>query len=61
MINKVCAHPKENKYFTVFEDKLLGIWDINTRKLINSCNIEKEADVIACSPDSNELAIGCKV
>ena len=56
----LCAHPKENKYFTVGEDKLLGIWDINTRKLINSCNIEKEADTIACSPDGNELAIGCK-
>ena len=56
----LCAHPKENKYFTVGQDKLLAIWDISNRKIIKSCNIEKEGMTIACSPDGNNLAIGCK-
>ena len=56
----LCAHPSENKYFTIGQDKLLAVWDISSRKIINSCNIEKEGMTIACSPDGNELAIGCK-
>ena len=56
----LCAHPSENKYFTIGQDKLLAVWDISNRKMINSCNIEKEGMTIACSPDGNELAIGCK-
>ena len=40
--------------------KLLAIWDISTRKMIKSCNIEKLGDNIACSPDGSDIAIGCK-
>ena len=56
----LCAHPNKNQYFTVGQDKLLAIWDISTRKIIKSCNIEKVGMTIACSPDGNDLAIGCK-
>ena len=56
----LCAHPKKNQYFTIGQDKLLAVWDIASRKMINYCVIEKEGMTIACSPDGYELAIGCK-
>ena len=56
----LCANPKKNQYFTIGQDKLLAVWDIQSRKMINSCVIEKEGMTIACSPSGDELAIGCK-
>ena len=51
---------KKNQFFTVGQDKLLAVWDIESRKMINNCVIEKEGMTIACSPEGDELAIGCK-
>ncbi|MBP3801902.1 MAG: EF-hand domain-containing protein, partial [Clostridia bacterium] len=56
----LCADPKKNQFYTVGQDKLLAVWDIKNRKMINYCIIEKEGMTIACSPKGDELAIGCK-
>ena len=56
----LCTHPKKNIYYTVGEDKLLGVWDVQTKKLIMKNTLEEKSKTIDCSPDGKELAIGCE-
>ena len=56
----LCVHPKKNKYFTVGQDKMLSIWDVETRKIEKFTSIIEPAEVIHVSPDGRDLAIGCK-
>lgn len=54
----LCTDPKRDIYYTVGEDKLLGVWDIVTRKLIQYCVLEEAATSIDVSPDGKDLSIG---
>ena len=56
----LCAHPKKDIYYTVGEDKLLGVWDIKTKKMVLKCVLEEKSKTIDCSPDCKELAVGCE-
>ena len=56
----LAVHPEKDEYFTVGEDKLLGVWDIQTRKLKQYCILEEPATTIAISPNGKDLAIGCE-
>ena len=56
----LCAHPKKDIFFTVGEDKLLGVWDIKTKKLILKNTLEEKSKTVDCSPDCKELAVGCE-
>ena len=56
----LCVHPKKDIYYTVGEDKLLGVWDIQTKKLIHKAVLEEKSKTIDISPDCKELAIGCE-
>ena len=56
----LCVHPKKDIYYTVGEDKLLGVWDIKTKKLILKTVLEEKSKTIDCSPDCKELAVGCE-
>ena len=56
----LCAHPKKDIYYTVGEDKLLGVWDVQTKKLIMKTTLEEKSKAIDCSPDGKELAVGCE-
>jgi hypothetical protein len=38
---------------------LLAVWDFESRKMIECGVVRKEGMTIACSPDGDELAIGC--
>jgi hypothetical protein len=38
---------------------LLVVWDFENRKMIECGVVRKEGMTIACSPDGDELAIGC--
>ena len=56
----LCADPKKDIYYTVGEDKLLGVWDIKTKKLILKCTLKEKSKTIDCSPNCKELAVGCE-
>ena len=56
----LCVHPQKDMYYTVGEDKLLGVWDIQTMKLKQWSILEEEATSIDISPNGKELAIGCE-
>lgn len=54
------VNPKKNKYYTVGQDKMLAIWDVESRKIEKFTSIVEPAEVINVSPDGRDLAIGCK-
>ncbi len=56
----LCVHPSKDQYYTVGEDKLLGVWDVQTRELVQYCVLEEPATSIDISPNGKELAIGCE-
>jgi microtubule-associated protein-like 6 len=56
----LCTDPKKDLYYTVGEDKLLGVWDVQTKKLKLKCVLEEKAKTVDCSPDCKELAVGCE-
>ena len=56
----LCVHPERNTFYTVGEDKLLGLWDVDSMKLKQWCKLEEEATSIDVSPNGKELAIGCE-
>ena len=56
----LCVHPEKDQYYTVGEDKLLGVWDIQTRKLKQYCILEEAATTVVISPNGKDLAIGCE-
>jgi len=56
-------HPKKDKFITLGQDKLLAIWDIETRQIEKFTNITATCDVgeyLAISPDGKHLAFGSK-
>ncbi|MCQ2819417.1 MAG: EF-hand domain-containing protein, partial [archaeon] len=55
----LCVDPKEEVYYTVGEDKMLGVWDVKTRKLKQKVLLDEAATSIDISPDGTLLAIGC--
>jgi len=56
----LCVHPKKDVYYTVGEDKLLGVWDVPTKKLVLKTTLEEKSKTCDCSPDCKELAVGCE-
>ena len=56
----LCVHQKKDIYFTVGEDKLLGVWDVKTKKLLLKTTLEEKSKTCDCSPDCKELAVGCE-
>ncbi len=56
----LCVHKTKDQYYTVGEDKLLGVWDIQSRELIQYCVLEEPATSIDISPNGKDLAIGCE-
>ena len=55
----LCTDPKKDIYYTAGQDKLLGVWNIKTKKLELKATLEVKAQTIDCSPDGKELAVGC--
>ena len=56
----LCTHKTKDQYYTVGEDKLLGVWDIQSKELIQYCVLEEPATSIDISPNGKDLAIGCE-
>ena len=55
--------PKKDKFVTLGQDKLLAIWDIETRQIEKFTTISQTCEVgeyLAISPDSKHLAFGTK-
>ena len=56
----LCVHPKKEKYYTAGQDKMLAIWDVETRKIEKFTSLVEAAELISISSDGRDLAIGCK-
>jgi microtubule-associated protein-like 6 len=55
----LCVHPSKDIFYTCGEDKLLGVWNVPSQKLIQYTVLPEAAKHLAISPDGKDLAIGC--
>ena len=57
----LAVHPIKPIFYTVGEDKLLAMWDTKTKEM-KKCvkNVGQASKAVACSPNGNYVAIGCK-
>jgi len=57
-LTAVAAHPSEDEYVTVGEDKLLKVWNIRNRRCKRIEQLELPARTVTYNPDGDLLAVG---